>query len=180
MEDLSLHILDIAENSIVAGAHNISIVVTEDAAHDLLTIEITDDGKGMSSEVLRNAADPFYTTRTTREIGFGLALLKEAAEMAGGGMEIQSTLNLGTKVRATFQLSHIDRKPLGDMVETITALLCSSVEIHVLYVHARDGNKVVFDTREIRDELGSISLNSVKAISVIRGYLNQEEDTLAH
>ena len=180
MEDLSLHILDIAENSIAAGAHNISIVVTENAAHDLLTIEITDDGKGMSSEVLRNAADPFYTTRTTREIGFGLALLKEAAEMAGGGMEIQSTLNSGTKVRATFQLGHIDRKPLGDMVETITALLCSSVEIHVLYVHARDGNKVVFDTREIRDELGSISLNSVKAISVIRGYLNQEEDTLAH
>ena len=180
MEDLSLHILDIAENSIAAGAHNISIVVNEDSAHDLLTIEITDDGKGMSSEVLRNAADPFYTTRTTREIGFGLALLKEAAEMAGGGMEIQSTLNSGTKVRATFQLGHIDRKPLGDMVETITALLCSSVEVHVLYVHARDGNKVVFDTREIRDELGSISLNSVKAISVIRGYLNQEEDTFAH
>ena len=72
MEDLSLHILDIAENSIAAGAHNISIVVNEDSAHDLLTIEITDDGKGMSSEVLRNAADPFYTTRTTREIGFGL------------------------------------------------------------------------------------------------------------
>jgi hypothetical protein len=180
MEDLSLHILDIAENSIAAGAHNISIVVTEDSTHDLLVIEITDDGKGMNEEALKSAADPFYTTRTTREIGFGLALLEEAAEMASGGMEIQSTPNLGTKVRATFQFSHIDRKPLGDMVETITALLCSSVEVHVLYVHARDGNKVVFDTKEIRDELGSISLNSVKAISVIRGYLNQEENTLAH
>ena len=180
MEDLSLHILDIAENSIAAGAHNISIVVTEDSAHDLLIIEITDDGKGMSEEALKSAADPFYTTRTTREIGFGLALLKEAAEMASGGMQIQSTPNLGTKVRAAFRLSHIDRKPLGDMVETITALLCSSVEVNVLYVHARDGNRVVFDTREIRDELGSISLNSVKAINVIRGYLNQEEGTLAH
>lgn len=180
MEDLSLHILDIAENSVTAGARNISIVLTEDAVRDLMTVEITDDGKGMDAEAIERAADPFYTTRTTRRVGLGIALFREAAEMANGSLEIHSVPKSGTSIKATFQLSHVDRKPLGNMVETITTLLCWSSEVNVRYVHARDGNKVVFDTMEIRNELGPISLNSVKAMSVIRGYLNQEEETLAH
>jgi anti-sigma regulatory factor (Ser/Thr protein kinase) len=180
MEDLSLHILDIAENSIAAGARNIVITLAEDAARDLLTVEITDDGKGMAAEAVERASDPFYTTRTTRRVGLGLALLREAAAAANGSMEIRSVPNAGTSIKATFQLSHIDRKPLGNLVETITSLLMSRSEINVRYVHSRGENKVVFDTKEIRDELGSLALNSAKAISVIRGFLNQEEDTLAH
>lgn len=180
MEDLSLHILDVAENSITAGARTISILLTEDSALDLLTIEIADDGKGMSVETVAKAADPFYTSRTTRKVGLGLALFQEAASMSNGSMSVQSIPNVGTTVRATFQLSHIDRKPLGNMVETITSLLCSSAEINVRYVHIRDENKLIFDSRELRDELGCIPLNSVKGINVIRGYLSQEEEALAH
>jgi hypothetical protein len=180
MEDLSLHILDIAENSIAAGARNIKITVGEDRLRDLLTVEIIDDGKGMSPEMVEQAADPFYTTRTTRSVGLGLALFQEAARIANGSMEIQSVPDSGTTVRATFQLSHVDRKPLGNMVETISALLSSCSEVNVHYVHERDGNRLVFDTKEIRSELGSTALNSAKAINVVRGYLNQEEEALAH
>jgi hypothetical protein len=180
MEDLSLHILDIAENSLAAGARNLSITVDEDPAEDRLRIDISDDGKGMSAETVKKATDPFYTTRTTRRIGLGLALFQEAATAANGSMEIQSIPGFGTTVTATFQLSHIDRKPVGDMVETITALLLASSNVNVHYMHIRDGKKLVFDTRDIRNEIGSIPLNSVKAVSVIRGYLKQEEDALVH
>jgi hypothetical protein len=180
MEDLSLHILDIAENSIAAGAHNISIVLNEDVAADLLSIEIADDGEGMSEEVVRKAADPFYTTRTTRRVGLGLALLREAAEIANGTMEIRSSRGSGTTTRATFQLSHIDRKPVGNMAETVTALIATHAGVDVLYKHTRDARTLVFDTKEVRHQLGGASLNTVKGLNVIRGYLNQEEDTLAH
>ncbi len=180
MEDLSLHILDIAENSITAGARTITIALTEDSFQDLLTIELTDDGRGMPAEVSERAADPFYTTRTSRKVGLGLALLREATSMADGTFELCSAPHAGTTVKATFRYSHIDRKPLGNMVETISALLCSTAEVNVLYIHIRDGRKVVFDSKEIRDQLGCTSLNSVKAINVIRGYLNQEEAALAH
>jgi anti-sigma regulatory factor (Ser/Thr protein kinase) len=180
MEDLSLHILDVAENSITAGAHTISITLTEDSVLDLLTIEIVDDGKGMSGDVLEKVADPFYTTRTTRKVGMGLALFQEAAAAANGSMEVESVHDVGTTVRATFQLSHIDRKPVGNMVETIASLLCFSTEVDIHYMHIRDGNKVIFDSKELRDELGCIPLNSVKGINVIRGYLSQEEEALAH
>jgi anti-sigma regulatory factor (Ser/Thr protein kinase) len=180
MEDLSLHILDIAENSIAAGAHNLSITVHEDVSRDTLRIEITDDGNGMSPEIAEQAADPFYTTRTTRRVGLGLALLREAATMANGAMEIQSTPGFGTTVTATFQLRHIDRKPLGQMAETIMALIAASAQIDVLYTHSRDGKRIVFDTKEVRNELAGIPLNSVEALSIIREHLTQEESTLAH
>ena len=143
MEDLSLHILDVAENAITAGAENISIVVQDDVARDLLTIEITDDGKGMGEDALEKASDPFYTTRTTRKVGLGLALLKEAAAMANGQVDIRSAPNRGTTVRATFQLSHIDRKPLGKMADTITALLATRRHQHFLSARARRGDPPV-------------------------------------
>ena len=180
MEDLSLHILDIAENSIAAGAHTLSIVVTEDVARDLLSIQIADDGKGMSSEIAEKAADPFFTTRTTRKVGLGLALLREAAAMANGAMEINSAPNSGTTIRATFELSHVDRKPLGSMAETISALIATPARVDILYKHTRNGKSVVFDTKEVRNQLGDAPLNSVEALGVIRKYLIQEEDSLVH
>jgi anti-sigma regulatory factor (Ser/Thr protein kinase) len=180
MEDLSLHILDVAENAITAGAENISIVVQEDVARDLLTIEITDDGKGMGEDALEKASDPFYTTRTTRKVGLGLALLREAAAMANGQVEIQSAPNRGTTVRATFQLSHIDRKPLGKIADTITALLATRSDIDISYTHEREGGILRFDTRELRRRLDGLPLNTVKTLNFLNNYLNQEEDILSH
>ena len=179
MEDLSLHILDIAENSVNAGARNISIVVDEDLQRDCLTVEIADDGKGMSAEVAERAADPFYTTRKTRRIGMGLALLKEAAEMASGRLEIRSVPNSGTTIRATFQLNNIDRKPLGNMAETITALVATENQVNILYRHSRGGKIVEFDSKHVENQLGDILLNSIEALSLVRTYLEQEELSLA-
>lgn len=176
MEDLSLHILDIAENSITAGAGHITIVVREETARDLLTVEISDDGEGMPAAVVEQATDPFYTTRTTRKVGLGLALLNEAAVAANGTVNVRSTPHLGTTVTATFQLSHVDRKPLGRLADTITALIAARSDINVSYERERDGRSFAFDTREIRDRLDGLPLNSVRTLNFIRDYLSQEEE----
>jgi K+-sensing histidine kinase KdpD len=162
-----------------AGARNISIVIDEDLQVDRMTIEIGDDGRGMTAEAAQRATDPFFTTRSTRRIGMGLPLLRQAAEMANGKLEIQSALNSGTTVRATFQLSHVDRKPLGSMAETITALLTTEHQVNILYRHSRGGKTVTFDSKHVEDQLGDILLNSIEALSLVRTYLEQEESSLA-
>jgi signal transduction histidine kinase len=148
MEDLSLHILDIAENSIAAEASKIEIIIDEDRDKDLLTIEIKDDGKGMDQETLKKALDPFFTTRTTRRVGLGLSFLSQAAEESGGKMELKSVPNEGTTTRATFRLSHPDCKPMGNIIETIRTLIISHPEIDFVYEHHKDNSIYRFDTRE--------------------------------
>jgi len=149
MEDLSLHILDIVENSIMASAGRIEIGIEEDNAKDLLTLEISDDGRGMDEQTLKKALDPFFTTRTTRRVGLGLALLAQAARESGGEMSVSSRSNEGTRVRATFRLSHPDCKPMGDIAETIQTLVLSHPEINFVFEHKTDGSIHRFDSREI-------------------------------
>lgn len=180
MEDLSLHILDIAENSIAAGAHNIEIFVREDSVNDILKIEITDDGRGMNAEMLDKATEPFFTTRTTRRIGLGLSFLKEAAQAANGSLVIQSYPERGTKVSATFQLSNIDRKPLGNVTETILSLLASDSNINVVYRRERNDRRFVLDSRDLRDRLGDLPLNTIESLKRIREVLNQNEHTITN
>jgi anti-sigma regulatory factor (Ser/Thr protein kinase) len=148
MEDLSLHILDIAENSISASAGRIEIRIDEDQANDLLTIEITDDGRGMDEETLKKALDPFFTTRTTRRVGLGLSLLAQAARQSDGRFDLSSVPDEGTTVKATFRLSHPDCKPIGDLGETIGTLVTAHPEIDFLYEHKKDNSTYRFDTRE--------------------------------
>jgi anti-sigma regulatory factor (Ser/Thr protein kinase) len=179
MEDLSLHVLDIAENSVRAGARNINILVEENVGEDCLTIEIRDDGQGMSAENVERAADPSYTTRKNARAGMGLALLKEAAEMAKGRLELHSVLNSGTTVRATFQLSSAERKPLGNMAETITAILATENQVNVFYRHSRGGKSITFDSQHAEHQLGDILLGSIEALSLVRTFLEQEESSLA-
>ncbi len=179
MEDLSLHILDIAENSVAAGARTITLSIAEDAATDLLRIEIADDGRGMPPEVVARVTDPFYTTRTSRGIGLGLPLLREAAELTGGGLSVASIPGTGTTVRATFRLSHVDRQPLGDVAGTIIAILANAAGVDIRYRHERNGKAVQFDSKELRAVLGDVPLTSVEAVRFIREFLNQEEASLA-
>jgi signal transduction histidine kinase len=148
MEDLSLHILDIAENSISGSAKRIEIRIDEDQANDVLTIEIKDDGKGMDEQTLQKALDPFFTTRTTRRVGLGLSLLAQATRETDGKIELNSSPGQGTTVKATFCLSHLDRKPMGDINETIRTLVAGHPEIDFLYEHKRNGSVYRFDTRE--------------------------------
>jgi signal transduction histidine kinase len=148
MEDLSLHILDIAENSITASAKMIGIRIIEDHARDLLTIEIEDDGKGMDEHSLQKAIDPFFTTRTTRKVGLGLSLLAQATRESDGKIELSSEPGKGTTVKAVFRLSHLDRKPIGDINETIRTLVAGHPEIDFIYEHQKDNSTYRFDTRE--------------------------------
>ena len=148
MEDLSLHILDIAENSIAAGARNITIRITEDARRDRLVIVIMDDGRGMDEESARKALDPFFTTKTVRRIGLGLPLLQDAARTAGGGVNIRSRPGRGTRIKATFGLGSIDRQPLGDIGATLKTLMVGHPEIRIRFRHRRDGEDFIFDTNQ--------------------------------
>jgi hypothetical protein len=178
VEDLSLHILDVAENSLAAGATRITIVIREDIARDTLTIEIEDNGKGMNNAEVARITDPFYTTRTTRRVGLGLSLLDEAARAANGGLEVYSAPGSGTRVVAKFQLSHIDRKPLGNLAETITALIAHRPELDLSYRHDRDGQSVLFSTEDLRRHLGGQPANSPATLRFIREYVTQEEGGL--
>ena len=150
MEDLSLHILDIVENSIGAKASRIEIKVVEDIRKDLLTIEIKDNGQGIDEKTVEKVLDPFFTTRTTRKVGLGLPLLSQAARESGGDLQIESKVGRGTRVKATFGYSHIDRKPLGNMEATLTTLIAGNPNIDFIYKHKKDGLEYRLDTKEIR------------------------------
>jgi anti-sigma regulatory factor (Ser/Thr protein kinase) len=168
MEDLSLHVLDIAENSIAAGAQQVEIRVLESRRKDRLSIEILDDGRGMSEDMLQKATDPFFTTRTTRRVGLGLSLFEQAAKRAGGEFKIVSNPGVGTKVTGVFQYSHVDRQPLGDMDQTLFALIVANPQIEFTYLHQTDDSEVALSTREIKAQLGDVAINSPQGISAVR------------
>ena len=142
MEDISLHLLDVAETGVAAGADRIEIRIVEETKQDLMIIEIEDNGSGMDRQVLSHALDPFYTTKPGKRVGLGLPLLAQAARETGGDIGIQTVCGRGTVVRATFQLSHPDLKPLGDVLATIAALACGHPERQIAYEHRRDGTSL--------------------------------------
>lgn len=168
MQDFSLHILDIAENSIGAGAKRIEIKIVEDIKKDVLTIEIKDDGKGMSEEMVSKVLDPFVTTRTTRRVGLGLSLFAQAARDCNGEVHIESELNKGTRLVGTFQLSHIDLKPWGSMVDTLSTLIVGNPEIDFFYQHQKNGFEYTLDTVMVKKELGEVPIFNPEVIKVLR------------
>ncbi|MCX7974312.1 MAG: ATP-binding protein [Candidatus Aminicenantes bacterium] len=173
MEDLSLHILDIAENSVEAGATWVKISLIEDRKTDLLQLEIEDNGRGMSAEECRQALNPFYTTRKTRRFGLGLPFLLEACQAAGGQLSLESSPGQGTKVIATFRLSHIDLKPLGDIPLTIIALIAGHPEIDWQYYHRRNDWEFKFDSKEFKENYPEIAINHPMALKAIRNFINK-------
>jgi signal transduction histidine kinase len=137
MEDLSLHILDVVENSIRANATNVNIRLIENKPEDRLELEIGDDGEGMDESMQKQCLDPFFTTKEGKGVGLGLSLLAQSAEEAGGKLVIKSAKGVGTKITATYQLSHIDRRPLGDLEDTIRCLKGTHPEIQFSYEHIK-------------------------------------------
>lgn len=168
MEDLSLHILDIAENSITAGADRIGITIREDVSSNLLAIEISDNGRGMDKEMFEHACDPFYTTRTTRKVGLGIPLLAQAAKECMGDIKISTEKGKGSTIKATFQHNHIDRKPLGDIGKTMMVLIVSNPDIDFRFEHSRDDDTYVLDTAEIKKELDGVPINTPEVIKIIK------------
>lgn len=173
MEELSLHILDIAKNSVKAKATLIKITVCEDISKNKLTIEIEDNGCGMDKEFLKTVTDPFSTTRTTRKVGLGIPLFKAAAQRCGGDLEIFSETGKGTTLRAWFEHNHIDRAPLGDMAGTMQTLISGSPEIDFLYCHTINDKEFILDTREMRNILGDVPLDSMEVVSWIYDYTEE-------
>ncbi len=171
MEDISLHILDIVENSISAAATFIRISIIEETAKDLFTIEIEDNGRGMTDDFVQKILDPFCTTRTTRNVGLGLSLLAQSARETGGKIVIQSALNKGTVVTADFRPSHIDMKPLGNIADTVTTLIAGNPCVDILLHCACDGRSYGLDTREIRAALEEVPINASEVLSAIRNDL---------
>lgn len=176
LPEISLNILDVAQNSITAGATLTEITVDIDSTADKLTVCINDNGCGMNEEQLRAVTDPFYTTRKTRKIGLGVPFFKMAAENTGGSFSINSELGVGTKVKAVFGLTHIDRMPLGDMTFTIHTLVTLNCDIDFLYRYTVDGKSFTLDTREFREILGGVPFNTFEVSEYIKSYLTENSD----
>lgn len=176
MKELSLNILDVAKNSVSAGAKLIRILLDTDS-DGWLTLTISDDGCGMSEEILRNVTDPFYTTRTTRRVGLGLPLLKLAAEQTGGTLEIISSTESGksgTSLTATFDTKSIDCMPIGDIISTVCILIAGSPEIDFEFSDSTPERRVSLKTEELRAVLGDISLAEPEIQSWMREYLKEQ------
>ena len=178
MKELSLNILDITENSVKAGATLTEINIEE--LNENLILTISDNGKGMKNEVLQTVLNPFYTTRTTRKVGMGLPLLKMAAEQTGGKLEIFSKhfeefpKEHGTVVKATFVKNHIDCTPLGDVVETIKTLIQGHPQVDFSFTHKSKNGEVTLDTRELRETLEGVPLDTYEVIKWIEEYLKEQ------
>jgi len=159
VRELSLHILDVLENSVEAGATRVELSIKEDLKKDVLEIMIRDNGRGMSKEFVQRVLNPFVTTRTTRHVGLGLPLFAAAAQRCNGDLRIESEPGVGTTVTATFQHSHIDRAPLGDIPGTLMAIILSDRPVDIRYRHKVNRRTFELDTAEVRHELGTVPLS---------------------
>jgi anti-sigma regulatory factor (Ser/Thr protein kinase) len=178
MNELSLHILDVCENSIKADANLIEIIITENIKDNTFKIDIIDNGYGMSELTLLEVSDPFFTTRTTRNVGLGLSLFKMAAEMTGGNMVITSKLNKGTTVTTIFEHNHIDRSPLGDIEDTIIILVLNEKDIDIHYEHIYNSKVYTFDTREVKKVLEGVPFTNYNVISWIKNNIKEGIKTI--
>ena len=177
MNQLALHILDIAQNSIRANAKLVNIAITENPQSDEYKIVITDDGEGMTEAQLKKAADPFFTSRTTRKVGLGLPLIKHNAELSGGSFLLESEKGKGTKLSITFGFSHVDRPVLGDIAGAMLILATNEKQTDFLYSHQTPRGTFCFDTREIKESLDDVPLSAPEIrnflIEMIRENLEQ-------
>lgn len=178
MQELSMHLLDLAQNSIRAGAKLVEIDLDEQPERDELSITLTDDGAGMTPEQLKRVTDPFYTTRETRRVGLGVPLFKMAAEMTGGGLEISSSPGKGAILKARFGLRHIDRMPMGDMAATYCTLVQGNPEIDFVYTHHRGTQSFCIDTRQLRQTLEDIPLNEPEVLAFIGDMIGERIESI--
>lgn len=174
MREISLHILDIVENSIEAGATAIDLYVEEDREADVLSVVVIDNGDGMDEAYARSIVDPFVTSRQTRRVGLGLPLIAATAERCAGGLSIESAKGKGTKVTVTFQLSHVDRPPLGDMKSTLLSIAVGRSDVGLHYKHRVDAETFELDTREVKSLLGEVPLSNPAVLRWLNEYLDQD------
>ncbi|MDR2904040.1 MAG: ATP-binding protein [Clostridiales bacterium] len=173
MKDLSMHILDIAQNSVRAEATDITIEIDENVARNTLSITVADNGRGMSAELLKTVRDPFTTSRTTRKVGLGIPMLEQTCLQCDGRLALESTPGKGTTITAAMAYNHIDRPPLGDLADSLLILLITNQAIHFIYNHRYNGETFVFDTAEIREILGDTPFDLPEVRDWIKEYMTE-------
>lgn len=171
MKELSLHILDVVQNSLGAKASLIEININENIISDLLLIEIKDNGIGMDEEMSKKVIDPFFTTRTTRKVGLGIPLFAQAAKSCGGDFNIHSEKGKGTTVEASFVFSHIDRAPIGSMADTMVSLVAMRPDVDFVYRHCVGNEEFILDTREIKRTLQEVPINNPMVLDWIKRFI---------
>lgn len=169
MKQLSENILDITMNSVRAGSPLTEVSVTEEG--NMLTLLIKDTGCGMTAEQVANVTDPFFTTRKTRKVGLGLPFLKMEAELTGGSFSIESTVGVGTEVKASFDMSHIDSIPLGDMPETVMTIIGAAPDKDLIFTHTSGEKQISLDTRDLRAQLEGVPLDTPDVLIWVKEYL---------
>ena len=178
MRELSLNILDIAQNSISAGASLTEIVVNENTKDNTLLIGIYDNGCGMTDEKVKSVIDPFFTTRTTRKVGMGIPLFKMSCEQTGGKFTIESQKGVGTKINALYKTDSVDFTPLGDIAATIVTIVSMNADKDFLYRRILDDREAIFSTVEIKKILDGVPLSEVSVMNWIEEYLNEQYNEL--
>ncbi len=178
MKEISLHILDLMQNSIRAGAKNIQLRVEEDTRADTFTVIIQDDGCGMSPEMTKAVSSPFVTTRTTRKVGLGIPLFKAGCEACEGSFSLESPEGKGTRVQGTYRQSHIDRPPLGNIADTVLLLITGNPQLRIHYSHRVDGQEYELDTAELLRILDGAPLDAPEITAFIKDFLSNNESEL--
>ncbi|MFA6309315.1 MAG: ATP-binding protein [Clostridia bacterium] len=168
MRDISMHMMDIIQNSITASATKIEILITANSKKDLLEIRISDNGCGMNKDFVNKVTDPFVTTRTIRKVGLGIPMFRESAIAAGGYFRINSEISEGTDILAGFKISNIDRIPLGDVAETLSEVIISRPDISYKLDLKSDKDVFEFDTEKIREVLQGVSISEIDVIGWIK------------
>ena len=177
MNDLSMHILDIIQNSLSAGASLIELDVWENAANNLLTITIKDNGKGMTPEQVARVTDPFFTSRTTRKVGMGLPLYRQSAEQSGGALKVESEVGAGTSVTATFGYDHVDRPPMGNLANAVVLMMSANPNHLFRFSYTYNNQSYSINTQEINEVLDGLPIHDTQIIKMIQQII--EENMLA-
>ncbi|PKQ64968.1 ATP-binding protein [Labilibaculum filiforme] len=178
MKDLSLHIMDIIQNSVRAEASNVELEIKEDLEKDIYSISIKDDGCGMSEEVVKKVTDPFFTTRTTRKVGLGLSLLKQSAEQTGGKLEIHSKEGVGTVLEVLFSHKNIDRPVIGDIAGVMVLLVSANPNMDFVYRHCTAKGEYIFDTKEVKEVLEDVSVTDPNIMKYLKELINENLNTI--
>ncbi|MBQ4180066.1 MAG: sensor histidine kinase [Ruminococcus sp.] len=178
MRELSLNVMDVAQNSVRAQATLVFITVEDSDKNDSLTITIEDNGCGMTEEQVAQVIDPFFTTRTTRKVGLGVPLFKMSAEQTGGSFSIQSEVGRGTKTQASYVKSHVDMTPLGDINSTVSILIRCNPDIDFVFTHSFDNGSFTLDTRELREVLEGVSLDTPDVVEWIEQFLEEQTENI--
>lgn len=169
MDELSLHIIDIVQNSISAKANLIEIIIFEDSKNDYITIEIKDNGRGIEKDMLEKVQDSFYTTKTGKEVGFGIPLFKQIVLLCDGEFKIESKENFGTRIYAKFRKSHPNLPSIGDLENSfLTLIIACNCDFYIYY--NKDGKIFEFDTKKIKNFLGGVPLNHPEVIKFLKSY----------